>query len=250
MQVHPNVLFAGIRISFLVVVAIIFLGGLSDWVYINTQEYTISLATTFVEYLTSYVSAFLIAGIELTAVYYFEKKYDLGKTRRLFNFALIAGALGFVAYMVGETLAGLGVLGNSLASTGNTNPSVLQVIAWEISPNDLDYGNALVIFLSIFALVLLVGVLFRINPVRNPSGQIPNGSGFLGGAWTSLITTFSAMVCCGPLPGAIALSTGISSIYFTDVINLQSLIVLVSVPLLVYAILLADRRARGVCKLR
>ena len=248
LQQRRNVLFEGVRVSFLLVAGVIFLGGLADWTYINAQEYALSLPTAFTGYLTSYVSAFIIAGIELAAVYYFVKKYDLGNTRRLFTFSFIAGALGFIGYVAGEVLAGVGILSLGLASSGH--PSVLQVLAIEISPNDLDYGNALVIFLSLFSLVMLVGVLFKINPAPARRGKLPNGTGFLGGAWTSLITTFSALVCCGPLPGAIALTTGISSLYFTDVINFQSLIVLASVPLLVYAIILADRRARRGCKLR
>ena len=84
----------------------------------------------------------------------------------------------------------------------------------------------------------------------NTRAGLSKGTGVFGGLWTSLITTFSALVCCGPLPGAIALATGVSSIYFTSVINLQSLLVLVSVPPLVIAIILADRRAKIGCKLR
>jgi hypothetical protein len=238
-----NLLFESTRISFLFIVTIIFFGGLSDWAYINAQEYPISLATAFVEYLTSYVSAFIITGIEIAAIYYFVRKYDLGKTKRLFTYSIIAGALGFIAYIVGETLAFLG-------SLGNTNAPLSQIIALEISPVDLDYGNALVIFLSIFSLVMLVGVLFRINPPRIQKGNLQNRTGFVGGVWTSIITTFAAVVCCGPLPAAILAVSQIPAIYFTDVIDFQSLIVLVSVPFLVYAIILADRRARRGCKLR
>ncbi len=246
LEERPNILFEGVRIAFLLVIGIIFVGGLADWTYINTQEYMISFQAAFVVYLSSYVSAFLIAGVEFAGAYYFVRKYDLGNTHKLFNFSLIAGALGFLAYIVGELLAGLGILSPSLGVSGH--PSVLQVIALEISPNDLDYGNALVIFLSIFTLVLLVGILFKINPAQK--AKLTNGTGFLAGAWTSLITTFAALVCCGPLPGAVALTTGISSIYFTEVINFQSLIVLVSLPLLVYSIILGDERARKGCRLR
>jgi hypothetical protein len=242
-QTTRDLLFNGARISFLAVVAVIFLGGLADWAYLNVQEFSITIASAFVEYLASYASAFLIAGIEIAAAYYFIRKYDLGNTRRLFLLSIILGALGFVIYVIGEVFAGL-------FSFGNTPPSLGQVLASEISPYDLDYGNALIILLSIFSLVFLVGILIRINPPMNLNKTLPNGTGFFGGVWTSTITTVAAMVCCGPLPGAIALATGISSVYFTDLINYQSILVLVSVPLLLYAIVLANRRAMKGCRLR
>ncbi|MDA4111696.1 MAG: hypothetical protein OK439_04105 [Thaumarchaeota archaeon] len=243
MRSGNGLIFASARISFLAVVGVIFLGGICDWAYINSQESSIPLANAFVEYLTSYASAFVIAGIEISAAYYFVKKYDLGKTKKLLELSLSAGTIGFVVYIIGEAAAGL-------LSVGNTSASVLQVIYSEISPYDLDYGNALVIFLSIFSLVLLVGLLLKINPARYQKTGLTNGTGFIGGLWTSTITTFAAMVCCGPLPAAIAVFTGISPLLFTDIINLQSLLVLVSVPPLLYAVILADRRARNGCRLR
>jgi hypothetical protein len=237
------IVFTSGRLAFLAVMGILVLGGISDWIYLNTQELPISLAACFVEYLTSYVSAFLIAGIEIAASYYFYTRYDLGKQKRLLKFALYAGIVGFVAYVVGEVISGLTTL-------GSPNISMLTAISIEISPNDLDYGNALIIFLSLFGLVLLVGTLVKINPLPSSKTILPKGAGLVGGVWTSAITTVAAMVCCGPLPGVIALATGISSLYFTDLITVQSLLVLVSVPVLLLSIVLADRRARRGCKLR
>jgi len=242
-QTSRDLLFSGARISFLTVVAVIFLGGLSDWAYINVQVSSISLASVFVEYLASYASAFLIAGIEIAAAYYFIRKYDLGNSRRLFFLSLVLGTLGFVIYVVGELMAGL-------ASIRNTSAPLGLVLASELSPYVLDYGNALIILLSIFSVIFLVGILYRINPPVNAKKSFPSGTGFLGGIWTSTITTVAALLCCGPLPAAIAFTTGISSAYFTDLINYQSLLVLVSIPLLVYAIILANRRAMRGCKLR
>ena len=128
----------------------------------------------FVEYLTSYVSAFIITGIEIAAVYYFVRKYDLGKTKRLFIFSVIAGALGFIAYIVGETLAFLGKHGKYKC------PSAQDYRSRNISRRSSDYGNALVIFLSIFSLVMILGVLFRINPPRIQKGNLQNRTGFRG----------------------------------------------------------------------
>jgi len=238
-----DLLFSGIRISFLAVVAVIFLGGLFDWAYINTQEYLISIESAFVEYLASYASAFAIAGIEIAAAYYFIRKYDLGNTRRLFFLSIILGSTGFVIYVAGEVFAGIGALGYTTIPMG-------RILASELSPYDLDYGNALIILLSILALIFLVGILFRINPPVMVKKTLSNGTGFLGGVWTSTITTVAALVCCGPLPGAIALGTGISSVYFTALINYQSVLVLASIPLLVYSIVLANRRAMKGCKVR
>jgi len=230
-------------LAFLVVVGILFLGGLSDWLYLNAQEYAISLQSSFVEYLASYASALLIAGIEIAATYYFFTKYDLGSSRRLIKFSILIGLVGFLIYILGEVVSGF-------SSLKITNISMLRAISLEVSPYDLDYGNALIIFLSLFGLMLLVGSLLKINPLPSSKTAVPNGAGLVGGVWTSAITTAAAMVCCGPLPGAIALATGVSSIAFTELINLQSLIVLVSVPLLFLSIVLADRRARKGCKLR
>ncbi|MDA4130641.1 MAG: hypothetical protein OK457_07710 [Thaumarchaeota archaeon] len=243
LQGKRNLKFEGMRISFLAVVATVFLGGLADWVYLNSQETSIPLANTFVEYLTSYVSAIVIAGIEIAAAYYFTRKYDLGKTKRLFLISVLAGTLGFFAYIIGEVVAGLG-------SLGTTQASILQVIYFEIIPNDLDYGNALIIFISIFSAMLVIGVLFKINPVSYRKSSIPNKTGFVGGLWVSTVTTIAALVCCGPLPGAIALLTQIPVLYFTTLINFQSVLVLVSVPPLLIAIIVADWRAKKGCSLR
>jgi hypothetical protein len=243
LQGKRNLKFEGVRISFLAVVATVFLGGLADWVYLNSQETSIPLVNTFVEYLTSYVSAIVIAGIEIAAAYYFTRKYDLGKTKRLFLLSVLAGILGFFAYVIGEVVAGLG-------SLGTTQAPILQVIYFEMLPNYLDYGNATVIFVNIFSLLLLIGVLFKINPVSYRKSSIPDRTGFVGGLWVSTVTTFAALVCCGPLPGAIALFTQIPMLYFTTLINFQSVLVLVSVPPLLFAIILADRRAQKGCSLR
>jgi hypothetical protein len=124
------------------------------------------------------------------------------------------------------------------------------VIYFEIIPNDLDYGNALIIFISIFSAMLVIGGLFKINPASYSKISIPIKTGFVGGLWVSTVTTFAALVCCGPLPGAIALLTQIPVLYFTTLINLQSVLVLVSVPPLLIAIIVADRRAKKGCSLR
>ena len=233
----------GGRLAFLAVMGVIVLGGLSDWVYLNSQEYAISLAASFVEYLASYVSAFLIAGVEIAAAYYFFARYDLGSDKRLLKLSIIVGIIGFILYVVGEVVAGF-------SSLAISNISILRAISLEISPYSLDYGNALIIFLSLFGLVFLVGLLVKINPLPSSKTVVPKSAGLVGGIWTSAITTVAAMVCCGPLPGAIALATGISSLAFTELITLQSTLVLLSVPLLCLSIVLADRRARNGCKLR
>jgi len=234
--------FAGGRLAFLAMMGILLLGGLADWTYLNSQEGVITLAGSFVEYLSSYSSAFLIAGIELGAAYYFFARYDLGSSKRILSLSLGIGILGFVGYVLGEVLSGLSGLGNSIP--------FLTAVSLELSPNALDYGNALIILASLFGLVLLVATLLKINPLPKSAVALSKGAGVIGGVWTSAITTFAAMVCCGPLPGVIALATGISSLYFTTLISLQSLLVLVSVPLLFLSIFLADKRARKGCKLK
>ncbi len=236
--------FTGGRLAFLTVMGILFLGGLSDWLYLNTQEGPITVADSFVVYLASYVSAFLIGGIEIGAFYYFFARYDLGSMKKVLMASFTVGILGFLGYVLGEVASGLASLG-----TGSSIP-VLTAISLELSPNVLDYGNALIIFLSLFGLVLLVATLLKINPLPKSASGISKGAGVIGSVWTSAITTFAAMVCCGPLPAVIALATGISSLYFTTLISLQSLLVLLSVPLLLLSIFLADRRARKGCKLR
>jgi len=231
----------------LAVMGILLIGGLSDWLYLNAQEYAISLPAAFVEYLASYASAFLIAGIEIAAAYYFFARYDLGSKKSLVKYSILAGLAGFAIYVIGEVASGF-------SSLGIANISMLSAISLELSPYDLDYGNALIIFLSLFGLVLLVGSLLKINPLPVSKTAVPKGAGLVGGVWTSAITTAAAIVCCGPLPAAIALATGTSSLAFTEafteLIKLQSLLVLVSVPLLLLSIILADKRARRGCKLR
>jgi hypothetical protein len=241
-----SVAFAGGRLAFLSVMAVLVLGGISDWLYLNVQEYPISLPASFVEYLTSYSAAFLIAGIEIGATFYFFTVYEIGSTRKLLRAAGIIGAVGFLGYVFGEVIAGFLSLGNS-----STVP-ILTALSLEISPLDLDYGNALIIFLSLFGLVLLIGTLLKINPLPRSASSASKNAGFVGGVWTSVVTTFAAIVCCGPLPAIIATASGVASmsLYFTTLITWQSLLVLLSVPVLAISIILADRRARSGCKLR
>jgi hypothetical protein len=235
--------FAGVRLGFLAAASVIFVGGVADWVYINTQEYSLSLTNAFAQYLASYASAILIAGIEIAAAFYFMEKYDVGSRRGLLISSAVVGTAGFLSYLIAEFAAGWSSLGSSGVPIG-------ELLYFELAPTGLDYGNALIIFLDLFALVLLVRLLFRINPMPKLGTGLSKGTGFLGATWTSSVTTFSAMVCCGPLPGAIAMAGGISPLYFTSVINLQSLLDLASVPLILLAIILAERRARAGCKLR
>lgn len=236
-------LILGIRLGLLVTIAILLVGGLSDWVYLNAQESAVSIADGMSDYVSSYASAFLVSGIETASALYFIEKYELGDRRRIVVSSLMFGLVGFVVYVIGEVAAGLG-------SVASNNIPVSQLLFNEYSPTVLDYGNALIILLSVFSLVLLLRLLLRINPMPHARTGLSKGTGLFGGLWTAVITTFSALVCCGPLPGAIALATGVSSIYFTSVINLQWLLVLISVPPLVIAVILADRRARIGCKLR
>src|SRR5579862_6868450 len=201
MRVSSNasaVVFTGARLAFLVVMGVLLLGGISDWIYLNAQEYTISLAASFVEYLASYVSAFLIAGIEIAAAYYFFTRYEIGGNKNLLKYALLGGLAGFVTYLLSEVLSGF-------LTISVPNISILGALSLELSPYDLDYGNALIIFLSLFGLILLVGTLLKINPLPRSKTTVPKGAGLVGGVWTSAITTIAAMVCCGPLPAAIAL---------------------------------------------
>ncbi|MGI0085990.1 MAG: hypothetical protein ACREBQ_13000, partial [Nitrososphaerales archaeon] len=203
--------------------------------------------------LSSYVSAFLIVAIEVAAAYYFIQKYDLGRQKSFLLPALYLGVAGFLAYIVGEVAAGASALGGAQIPLG-------QFLYYELAPTTLDYGNALIILLSLFGVVLLLKVLLKVNPLPKgksgvsngvPGRGLPRGAGFFGGLWTAGVTTAAAIVCCGPLPGAIALATGISSLYFTELISVQSLIIMISIPLILIAIVLADRRAmRGGCRLR
>jgi len=230
--------------AFLVVMGILLLGGISDWLYLNAQETSISLPASFVEYLSSYVSAFLIAGVELGAAYYFFARYEIGSSKRLLVVSLGVGFIGFLTYVSAEVVSGIFSLGQA------TSVPLLTAIWFELSPISLDYGNALIIMLSLFGLVLIAGTLLKINPLPSSATALPKGAGLVGGVWTSIVTTAAAMVCCGPLPAAIVIATGISSIYFTTLISLQSLLVLISVPILILSIFLADKRAREGCKLR
>jgi hypothetical protein len=235
--------FSGARLGFLASAFVIFVGGFADWVYINTQEYSLSLTNAFAQYLESYASAIFIAGIEIAAAFYFIEKYDLGNTRKMIAYSAVVGTGGLLLYIIGEFIAGLYSLGASNVPLG-------ELLYFDLAPTGLDYGNALIIFFDLFSLVLLLQLLFRINPVPKLKTGLSKSTGFLGAIWTSGITTFSAIVCCGPLPGSIALATGLLPLYFTSIINLQSVLDLVSIPLIVVAIILADKRATVGCKLR
>jgi hypothetical protein len=236
-------LFAGVRIGFLSAASVIFVGGIADWIYINSQEGSLSLTNAFAQYLESYASAIFIAGIEIAAAFYFMQRYELGKERKLLLNSALIGLIGFFVYLTGEFFAGVFSLGAAKVPIG-------ELLYFELAPTGLDYGNAMIIFLDLFALLLLLQLLFRINPVPKRNTGLSKGAGFLGAVWTSGITTFSATVCCGPLPVAIALATGLSTLYFTAVINLQSLLDLASIPLILVSVYLANRRASIGCRLR
>ncbi len=241
-QKNRDLILAGARIATLFTIVSVLVGGVFDWLFLNQQEYSISLINAQIDYLSSYISAFLIVAIEVAGAYYLFQKYDIGSSRKLVSQALYVGTGGFLVYVVGEVVSGI-------STFGGANVQLAALLYNELIPTVLDYGNALVILVSLFSMILLLEVLLKINPIKTKS-MIPNGVGFFGGIWTSGVTTVSAMVCCGPLPGAIALGTGISSLYFTTLINIQSLIVLISIPPIMTAIFLADRRATRGCRLR
>lgn len=238
-----DLIFVGARLAALLTIATILGGGAFDWIFLNQQEYPISLIDAQVDYLSSYISAFLIVAIEVAAAYYFIQKYDLGPRKSFILPAIYVGVAGFLVYVVGEVAAGASVLAGAQIPLG-------QFLYNELAPGDMDYGNALVILLSLFGLALMLKVLLKVNPMPKGRSGVSNGAGFFGGLWTAGVTTAAAFVCCGPLPGAIALATGISTLYFTALINVQSLIILISIPLILVAIFLADRRAMQSCKLR
>jgi hypothetical protein len=240
---NKELIYSGARVSALITILAILAGGTFDWAFINQQEYSVSLVNAQVDYLSSYASAFLIAAIEIGAAYYFLQKYELGSERKLTGRALVIGIVGFLIYLIGEVVTGIG----SLGQVSIPFPTLLYN---ELTPSVLDYGNALIILISLFGMVLLLEVLLKINPIPRSDSALSNGAGFAGSLWTSIVTTTSAMVCCGPLPGAIALATGVSSLYFTALINIQSFIILISVPLILVAIFVADRRAMKGCKIR
>ncbi len=240
---NGRLIYHGALIAAVLTIVSILVGGIFDWAFLNQQEYSISLIDAQVDYLASYISAFLIVAIEVAAAYYFIEKYDLGSRKKLLLPPLYIGIAGFLAYVAGEVVSGISTLGGA-------NIPFEKLLYYELIPGVLDYGNALVILLSLFGMVLLLEILLKINPMPKSKSGIPNGAGFFGSVWTASVTVLSAMVCCGPLPGAIALTTGISSLYFTTLINVQSLIVLISIPLILIAIFLADRRAMRGCKLR
>ena len=238
-----SLFYEGAKWAALLTLASILIGGVFDWIYLNTQESQMSLVDAQSDYLGSYASAFLIAAIEIGAAYYFIEKYDFGDRRKFFIPAVYAGFAAFLFYTFGELAAGI-------SSSNGVQIPLGQFLYYELAPGALDYGNAIIMLFDLFALALLLKVLLRVNPLPNAKASLPNSAGFFGGVWTSAVTSASAVVCCGPLPGAIALATGVSSIYFTDLINIQSFIVLVSIPLLLVAIFLADKRAMKGCKLR
>jgi hypothetical protein len=242
-ETNIDPILSGIGNATLITIFSVLVGGFFHWIYLNQQEYSISLLGGQFDYLSNYGSAFLIAGFEVAAASYFLKKYDIGSTRKIFGRALIVGIAGFMIYLIGEAVSGI-------TSLGQSNIPISKILYNEIIPTVLDYGNALMILVSLFGMLLILQVLFKINPMPKTKSMIPNGAGFAGSVWTASVTSAAAIVCCGPLPGAIALATGISSLYFTALINAQSLIVLISIPLLLFAVILADRRAIRGCKLR
>ncbi|MGI0085663.1 MAG: hypothetical protein ACREBQ_11335, partial [Nitrososphaerales archaeon] len=65
-----DLVYVGVRFAALLTIAAILTGGAFDWMFLNQQEYPISLIDAQVNYLSSYVSAFLIVAIEVAASYY------------------------------------------------------------------------------------------------------------------------------------------------------------------------------------
>ncbi len=238
------------RIAGIVGISFSLIGGAFDWIYLNNQEFSVNYLDAQASYLESYISGFVISIIEIGAALYFLQKYDLGGKKSYFLLPIILGVFASVVYVLAELVAGIGYL-------GGVNVSLSQLISLELAPASTDYGNAVIIGLSFFSLALLLKVLFKLNPIPKlkPSSQSSNSSStraptIVGGIWSGFITTASATLCCGPLPGAIALASGISSVYFGALINLQPFLALVGLPVLFFAIILADKRARSYCKLR
>src|SRR5487761_677210 len=247
---QSDFVFSSIRIASMIGISLVLIGGTLDWIYMNNQEFAVSFFDAQASYLESYVSGFVISIVEIAAALYFLQKYNLGGTiKSYFVFPVILGVISSLVYVLAEFVTGVGTL-------KGVNVSVSQLVSFELAPASMDYGNAVIIGLSIFSLVILLRVLFKLNPMpklaKNSSSSqssLPSKAPtLLGGIWAGFITTASATLCCGPLPGAIALASGISSVYFGTLINMQPVLVLVGLPLLVFAIIMADKRARSYCK--
>jgi hypothetical protein len=247
-----------VKIAGIIGISLVLLGGALDWIYLNSQELAVNFFDAQASYLESYISGFIISIVEIAAALYFLQRYDLGgKVRSFFLGPTILGVAASILYVLAEFVSAI----RSINGSANLNAS--QIIMLELPPNVMDYGNAVIIGFSVFCFIFLLRVLFRLNPLskvasmrhssnnNNLGSSFPaRASGVLGGIWAGFITTASATLCCGPLPGFIAVASGISTIYFSSLINLQPYLALVGLPLLVFAIILADRRARTYCKLR
>ena len=240
------------RIASIIGISFALIGGTFDWIYLNNQEFAVNFFDAQASYLESYVSGFIISIVEIAAALYFLQKYDLGgKAKSYFVAPAILAGIASLVYVLAEFVSGVGLL-------NGINVSVSQLISLELAPASMDYGNAVIIGLSVFSLAILLRVLFKLNPMpkrakKSSSSQSSLSTGaptLAGGIWAGFITTASATLCCGPLPGAIALASGISSVYFGTLINWQPILVLVGLPLLIFAIVLADKRAKSYCKLR
>jgi hypothetical protein len=234
----------GAILSALVVSTILFVGGLFHDIYVNSQEYPTTYPASLSDYLRTYVSGLIMAAVEIGAGYYFVRYYNFDKKKKIMNqlkVPLIAGLIGFLAYIFGEFLSGY--------STATYRAPIQYAFYYSVMPSSLDYSNALIIGLSVFGIVLLIKSMIKINPFMVRQAALPKDSGILSSLWSTFITTASATVCCGPLPGAITLSVGIPSLYFTALITYQPIIAAVGIPILIFAILLADRRATRGCKL-
>src|SRR5487761_23175 len=233
---QSDFVFSSVRIASIIGISLVLIGGTLDWIYLNNQEFAVSFFDAQASYFESYFSGFVISIVEIAAAMYFLQKYNLG-------------VISSLVYVLAEFVTGVGTL-------KGVNVSVSQLVSFELAPASMDYGNAVIIGLSIFSLVILLRVLFKLNPMpklaKNSSSSqssLPSKAPtLLGGIWAGFITTASATLCCGPLPGAIALASGISSVYFGTLINMQPVLVLVGLPLLVFAIIMADKRARSYCK--
>jgi hypothetical protein len=240
------------RVATIIGISLALIGGTFDWIYLNNQEFTVNFFDAQASYVEGYISGFIIAIVEIGAALYFLQRYDLGgRTKSYFLVPAVLGVLASLVYVLAE-------VASSVTLLNGVNVSVPQLISLELAPASMDYGNAVIIGLSIFSFAILLRVLFKLNPMPKRVGGSsgPHSSvstkapTLLGGVWAGFITTASATLCCGPLPGAIALASGISSVYFGALINWQPILVLVGLPLLIFAIITADKRARSYCKFR
>ena len=225
------------------VIVTILLGGLLHEMYINVQEYPTTYLDSLSDYMESYVSGFAMAGVEVGAGYYLFRswgKLDAVGIWPELTVPFLAGIVGFMGYVLAEFLAGF--------SSEVFSVPTGYLLYYGLNPNSIDYSNAAVLGINLFGFVLLIKSMHRIAPFMHQK-RLPKNSGMLASLWSTGITVASAVVCCGPLPGVIALVTGIPSLYFTSLINYQAFVAALGIPALLFAVFLADRRATKGCSI-